>query len=389
MDNIDGKLKLTLLLVSSLTIMSVITISPSLPQMAEVFSSIPQSDLLVQLTVTIPALTIALFAPITGNLIDRYGRLKILWFALILYAISGVSGYFLDNLFYILFSRALLGISVGMSMTIIVTLIADYFQGNERQKFVGQQVAFMSLGGILFITIGGLLADAGWRFPFLIYLLSLIVLPFSVFYLREPIVSDRKSDGLNKTRAPRFIWFLFVNTMIMWIVFFLIPLQIPFHLKSLGVESNALAGAAIAVSTAFSAVASVSYHKLKERFNFIRVFSFGYLLMAAGFFLLSFSESYLMVVFSMVLAGAGIGMMIPNTNMWVMKLAPPEIRGKEIGKLTTFWFFGQFVSPLILAPLLTSVPRADVFMLAAGLLLLMALGFLIFQFSKSGRVALQ
>ena len=389
MDNKDGKLKLTLLLVSSLTIMSVITISPALPQMAAVFSSIPQSDLLVQLTVTIPALTIALFAPITGNLIDRYGRLKILWFALILYAISGVSGYFLNNLFYILFSRAVLGISVGMSMTIVVTLIADYFQGNERQKFVGLQVAFMSLGGILFISLGGILADAGWRFPFLIYLLSLIVLPWSIFYLREPIVSGRKSDGLNKTSAPRFIWFLFVNTMIMWIVFFLIPLQIPFHLKSLGIESNALAGAAIAVSTAFSAVASISYHKLKERLNFIRVFSFGYLLMAMGFFLLSFSESYLMVVFSMVLAGAGIGMMIPNTNMWVMKLAPPEIRGKEIGKLTTFWFFGQFVSPVILAPLLTSVPLADVFMLAAGLLLLMALGFLIFQFSKSGRVALQ
>lgn len=388
MEHKPGILKVTLLLVSSLTIMSVITISPSLPQMAHVFSSVPHADLLVQLTVTIPALTIAIFSPITGNLIDRHGRLKILWFALVLYAISGVSGYFLQDLYFILLSRAVLGISVGMSMTIVVTLIADYFQGAERQKFVGLQVAFMSLGGILFISLGGILADAGWRFPFLIYIFSLVVLPFSIVYLREP-VSVQRSEDRKKIQAPGFIWLLFINTMIMWIVFFLIPLQIPFYLKSLGIESNALAGAAIAVSTAFSAVASISYHKLKDRINFLMVFSIGYLLMAGGFFFISWAESYLMVMLSMVLAGGGIGMMIPNTNMWVMKLAPPEIRGKEIGKLTTFWFFGQFVSPIIIFPLLTFVSLAEAFRLAAVLLLMMSLAFLMFQYSKSGKVALQ
>ncbi len=38
--NKKWKLKLTLLLVSSLTIMSIITISPALPQMAKVFSDV-------------------------------------------------------------------------------------------------------------------------------------------------------------------------------------------------------------------------------------------------------------------------------------------------------------------------------------------------------------
>lgn len=385
----EGTLKVTLLLVSSLTIMSVITISPALPRMAEVFASVPHSDLLVQLTVTIPALAIALFSPITGHLIDRHGRLRILWFALVLYAISGVSGYFLQDLYFILLSRVVLGASVGMSMTIVVTLIADYFQGVERQKFVGLQVAFMSLGGILFISLGGILADVGWRYPFLIYLFALFVLPFSIVYLREPVFSGQRSEDAKKVPAPGFIWVLFVNTMIMWIVFFLIPLQIPFYLKALGTVSNALAGAAIAVSTAFSAIASISYHKLKDRLNFIMVFALGYLLMAGGFFVISLADNYLMVILSMVLAGGGIGMMIPNTNMWVMKLAPPEIRGKEIGKLTTFWFFGQFVSPIIISPLLTIVSLAHAFLLAGALLLMMSLSFLMFQYSKSGKVALQ
>ena len=143
MENKKGKLKLTLLLVSSLTIMSVITISPALPQMATAFSDVKNSAFLVKLVLTIPALMIALFSPVTGRLIDRYGRLKILRFALVLYAVAGSAGYYLNDLYQILISRAVLGISVGMSMTIVITLIADYFEGIERQKFVGLQIAFM------------------------------------------------------------------------------------------------------------------------------------------------------------------------------------------------------------------------------------------------------
>ena len=172
MENKKWKLKLTLLLVSSLTIMSVITISPALPQMVIAFSDVTNAEFLVKLVLTLPALMIAIFAPITGRLIDRHGRLRILWLSLVLYAISGTAGYFLNNLYHILISRALLGISVGMSMTIVITLIADYFDGKERQKFVGLQIAFMSMGGILFIGLGGILADLSWRYPFLIYLFS-------------------------------------------------------------------------------------------------------------------------------------------------------------------------------------------------------------------------
>src|SRR5690348_17994808 len=134
-----GKIKLTLLLVSSLTIMSIITISPALPQMATAFSNVPNAGFLVKLVLTIPALMIAVFSPVTGRLIDRHGRIKILRLSLVLYAIAGTSGFFLNNLYVILLSRAVLGISVGMSMTIVITLIADYFEGIERQKFRSEE----------------------------------------------------------------------------------------------------------------------------------------------------------------------------------------------------------------------------------------------------------
>ena len=385
MENKKWKLKLTLLLVSSLTIMSVITISPALPQMVIAFSDVKNAEFLVKLVLTLPALMIAIFAPITGRLIDRHGRLRILWLSLVLYAVSGTAGYFLNNLYHILISRALLGISVGMSMTTVITLIADYFDGKERQKFVGLQIAFMSMGGILFIGLGGILADLSWRYPFLIYLSSLLILPLTIMFLHEPAVIEKRNQVNQHARSPGIIWMLFINTMLMWIIFFLIPVQIPFHLKAIGVEKNALIGAAIAMSTAFSAVSSFSYSRIKGRFSFLSIFSMGYFLLAAGFVCISISNTYVLVVIAMMLSGLGMGMMIPNTNMWVMKIAPPEIRGKEIGKLTTFWFFGQFLSPIIIFPVLNILSLSSAFMLASGFLFLMSIGFLIFHFSKIGK----
>jgi MFS family permease len=300
-----------------------------------------------------------------------------------------VGGYFLNNLYYILISRAVLGISVGMSMTIVITLIADYFEGMQRQKFVGLQIAFMSIGGILFLVLGGILADIGWRYPFLIYLSSLLVLPLTIIFLREPAVVQKRNEAIQQLKAPPIIWLLFFNIMVMWIIFFLIPVQIPFYLKSIGVEKNALIGAAIAISTLFSAMSSFSYSKIKARLSFLTIFSIGYLLMAAGFICIAFSTTYILVVVAMMLCGLGMGMMIPNTNMWVMKIAPPEIRGKEIGKLTTFWFLGQFLSPVIIAPVLRNLSLSSTFIMFAGFLFLLSLGFLLFHFSKMGKLAIQ
>jgi len=375
-------LKLTILLVSSLTVMSIVTISPSLPEMSMAFPEITNAQFLVKLALTFPALFIAITAPFAGLLVDRYGRLKLLWVALLTYAIAGSSGFFLSNIYYILATRAVLGISVGISMTIVVTLIADYFEGQERQKFVGIQVAFMSIGGILFIGLGGILADIGWRYPFLIYLFSLPIIPLTFLFLYEPKIEHKKIDQIIKLKPPRIIWLLLGNVMIMWILFFMIPVQIPFYLKEIGVEKNALIGLAIALSTAFSAISSFSYSRLKNKFSFFTIFSMGYILLAISFGLIAMAKSYSVVALGTMIGGFGMGMMIPNTNMWVMKVTSPEIRGKVIGGLTTFWFFGQFISPILLMPISESYSFSEMFFFGAAVLLLLSIGFLILHIAN-------
>ena len=377
MNSESWKVKLALLLVSSLTIMSMITISASLPDMTDAFSNVPNGKKLVKLVLSFPGLFIALSAIVAGLVIDKFGRLKLLGTALIIYAIAGSSGYWLENIYLILAGRALLGISVGITMTIVTTLVADYYQGKARQKFAGIQIAVMSLGGIVFITLGGILADISWRVPFLLYFFSILIFPFAYLFLKEPKKEDEVKKEMKHIKSPVIIWFVFVNVMLMWILFFIIPIQIPFYLKTIGVEKNALIGIAIASSTFFSAIGAISFSKIKDKFGFKQIFGAGYFLMAIAYVCIAYGNSYGMVMLAMLLAGLGMGVMIPNANIWVMQLAPLEIRGREIGRLTTFWFMGQFLSPIILLPFLEIFSHSEMFFILAGILLCLSIMFFV------------
>ncbi len=385
MNTESWQVKVTLLLVSSLTIMSMITISASLPDMTKAFSTLPNAENLVKLTLSFPALFIALTAIIAGKFIDKFGRLRLLNAALILYAIAGSSGYWLDNIYLILVGRALLGICVGITMTVATTLIADYYQGKSRQKFAGLQIAVMSLGGIMFVTLGGVLADISWRIPFLLYLFPLVILPMTSLFLKEPKELHIAKSKDTSVKSPKIIWLVFINVMIMWILFFIIPVQIPFYLKSIGIEKNTLIGIAIASTTFFSVISSLSFSRIKDRLSYQQVFGIGYLLMAISFASISYGGSYGMVMIGMLLAGLGMGLMIPNANVWVMQLAPEQIRGQEIGRLTTFWFMGQFLSPIILLPFLNIISQSQLFSILTYVILGLSIGFFLYGFLNKKR----
>ena len=101
---------LTILLGSTTTVLAATIISPALPEMTTVFADTPNAELLVRLTLTMPALFVAIGAPFAGLLLDRLGRKPVLMVALLLYGLAGTVGYFLDSLMTILVSRAVLGL---------------------------------------------------------------------------------------------------------------------------------------------------------------------------------------------------------------------------------------------------------------------------------------
>jgi MFS family permease len=364
--------QLTLMLISTLTVMSGATIAPSLPSMREYFAAVPNADYLVRLALTLPALFIALGAPLVGIIIDRLGRKPLLLVALCLYGIAGSSGFLLNDLTGLLVGRAFLGVSVAAIMTIATTLIADYYTGATRSQFLGLQAGFMGLGGVLFLTFGGFLADINWRLPFLIYLLALILLPLAWFSLPEPPRSQNNAAGVPIAPPQQFplpiVALTYGIAVISQIVFYFIPVQLPFYLTQVANTTAAQEGFAIALLSLFSAASSILYRRLKSRLSFTAIYGITFVNMAIGYAIISATGNYLWVLVGLAIAGAGLGLLMPNMNLCLTSVTPDALRGRIISGITTAFFLGQFLSPFVSQPLSRSVGLGGAYGWAAGLM---------------------
>lgn len=345
-------LRVALLVAASLTVMSGATIAPGLPGMRAHFEGAPAADLMVRLVLTMPALFIALCAPFAGLLIERAGRLKVLVAGALLYAAAGTAGLWIESLTGLLVSRALLGLSVAAVMTTATTLVGDYFAGPERARFLGMQSAFMGLGGLVFVTGGGLAAEIGWRAPFVIYLAALAVPLLARAYLFEPAAPAPRAPGALPDAVPRGVRTVLIAGFVTMTAFYLVPVQLPFLLaRDLGLADPWMAGAALGLATLTSSLTSLSYARLAGTWRFGSVVTIAWGLMAGAFALLWAAPGYGFVLAAMVLLGTGLGLVFPALTTTMLALVPESRRGRMAGMLTAAVFLGQFVSPLISQPL--------------------------------------
>ena len=360
-------LKITLLLTSMMTMMAGAVVAPSLPQIKQVFIKVENVEILTRLVITLPALFIAFFSPIIGRVSDRVGRKNILLFSLLLYGISGTSGFFLSNIYYILIGRAFLGIAVGGIMTLVTALIGDYFSGTERTGFAGIQGAFMGVGGIVFITMAGIFADIDWQMPFLIYLFSIPVLFLGIVYLYEPEKSEKSPDKNSSDNKydKKLAFSIYILAFFGIVFFYMVPVQIPFLLSQIEGVSNAKIGYAISVSTLSGSLIAMKYNFLRKYLNYRQIFQIAMLMLGMGYLVISMSESYLSIISGLFIGGFGTGLLMPTGNLWILAIAPEGIRGTLIGRNSTAIFMGMFLSPIIIQPVINTLSVPGSFLVAS------------------------
>jgi MFS family permease len=383
--------KATLLLASTLTVMSGATVAPSLPAMQDFFSREANNsdvELLVKLVITLPALFIVIGSPIAGIIVDKLGRKLLLLLGAIFYGFAGASGYLLDSLPAILVGRAFLGLSVASVMVSATTLIADYYIGAARATFMGLQAAFMGLGGVLFLTTGGAIAGLSWRYPFLIYLFSWLLVPLIIISIYEP---QRIRDNQPTNNEPsitslpiKLLVLIFGITTLSQIVFYLIPVQLPFYLRNLVQANPQQSGNAIAFSTLFSAIASLSYGKVRAKLDFISILPIIFGLIGVGYTIIGLVNSYVLVLLGLGIAGLGLGLIMPNMTVWVSSTVPDTVRGRALSGISTSLFLGQFLSLIVSQPISEIIGLGLTYSTAGGVMLILGILFLLGIYKTCG-----
>jgi MFS family permease len=367
----------TLLLTSMLTIMAGATIAPALPAIQQEFSTTPNAAVLVGLVLTMHGLFIAVGAPAIGVLADRYGRRWLLLVSTVVYALAGGAGFVLDSLVAILASRAVLGLAVAGVMVTVTALITDYYDENRRETILGRQGAFMSIGGVVLLPLAGVLADISWRVPFLVYTVALLLLPAMAFALPEPDrrepTGDRPTsiEDLRHTLARfplRTLALIFALALVSQIIFYMIPVQIPFYLEAQTGVSATVVGGALAVSTFTGGIVSLLYGRIRRSVSVIGIVALTFAFMSTGFVVIGVSETLFGIVAGLALTGTGVGFSLPNFNTWIAAVTPDAVRGRALSVLTSALFFGQFLSPLVMRPVSQSIGLSATF-LGVGVIL--------------------
>ena len=328
---------IAVLAVSSLTIMANATISPSLPGLAKQFADTPEIESLLGLMLSLPSLTIILTAALFGIAAERFGRKPVLLIALILYAIGGASGLFVETMNGLLIGRIILGLGVAGTMTIATMLAGDLWTGQARMKFMGKQAAFMSLGGIIFIALGGFLAEASWRAAFAMFGLD-----------AEPA----KDTSANRQKVPLDWGICFKVGSLAFLtmgLFYVIPVRLPFIVEEIGVTSTTISGLTLASVTFAGMLASINYQRIGKALSPLGIYAFGFACFAVGYGLIATAGGLAQVIIGSMVSGIALGAIMPNQNNWLMSVVQPQARGRAAGVLTTFVFAGQFAGPLFAA----------------------------------------
>ncbi|PPK98842.1 putative MFS family arabinose efflux permease [Kineococcus xinjiangensis] len=327
---------------SCLAVLGAVLIAPIQPSIARHFADTPGVGALVPISLTVPALAIALLAPVAGRIIDRTGRIRLLVASLVAYAVFGTAPLWLDSLESIVASRALVGVAEAGIMTCATALVGDYFTGRRRNRYFGLQTVAASVSAVIFIGAGGALGAQDWRTPFWLYAVGLLGAVLVPFVLREPAAAPAGKLpplDLERLRLPLAV------TFVGGIVFYTPIVELSFALDALGVESVAVIGGVSALAAVATAVGAASFAPMARRGPAVLLpVAFG--LAGVGLVVVALAPSVPVLLAGGIIASAGTGLMLPTLLSWTLSDVSHDQRGRATGIWTGCLFIGEFICPL-------------------------------------------
>ncbi|MCL1677673.1 TCR/Tet family MFS transporter [Elizabethkingia miricola] len=148
------------------------------------------------------AFTQFIFAPLVGNLSDKYGRRPIILISLLGFAIDYVFLALSPNIIWLFIGRVIAGMT-GASITTASAYIADISTEENRAKNFGLIGAAFGMGFIIGPVLGGLLGQFGSRVPFYAAaVLCLINFIYGYFILPESLDKDHRREFEWKRANP-------------------------------------------------------------------------------------------------------------------------------------------------------------------------------------------
>ena len=377
---------LTLLVQQALPTMGPLLLVPVIPLIMREYGGMPGAAYWVPSLLTVPALCMALLSVFAGAIGDRFGRRGPLVGALVVYGLAGTAPLFLTSFAAIFVGRLLLGICEAMIVTLSMTMLADYFTGTRRDRWLALVTTVGSGSAVLFLALSGALgARYGWRAPTAIYGFSLLLVPAMLAFTWEPKRHRQEPADVTDTPFPwAHVLAVGTVTLVGGSFFFMVAIQQAFGLIELGVTNPARIGVLTAISGLGAPIGSLIFRRLVS-LPTSRLLAIEMVVVGGGLLVMSQSANDIAFSVSAFCALLGAGMLMPTLITWMVRGLPFAVRGRGVGIFQSLFSAGQFASGLIVPFLARNVMHSVLSAFALMGVIAVIMGGIAFVRSAIGR----
>ncbi|NLM96125.1 MAG: MFS transporter [Halanaerobiaceae bacterium] len=357
-------------------------VSPGLSVLAEAFQISESSIGIVLSLLTIAA---AISLPLTGLLTDIMGRRIMGITYLTINGVFGTACAFAGSFGQLLFFRFMQGIGIAGLIPLAITIASDLYEGPRRVRMTGLISGVVSISQIIIPSLGGVLAYRNWRYPFLIFGVSLLTAVLFCIFVRET-KEDCNEEGhklkeiKEKLRNyPGIIRRIFTlkdlrtvlfHSLFLYYSLYALTAYIPlFVTLRLGLTTTE-AGLALALHGLLAALCSYLSYYINKILNWRQQITIGFVLVVISMVLIPFLNSFAGVLISMLIYGIGLGIVQPTIFNRVTVEAPKDIKGLVLAFFNSMKYIGMTLAPVTLRFIYTIGSYKAVFVSAALLILL-------------------
>lgn len=311
---------------------------------------------------------------VIGPLGDRYGKLRVAWFALLLYGFGLAACTLAWDLSAMVALRTLTGLLAGAVIPLALAWIGDAVPYAERQATIGRFLTGMVMAQLLVGPLSGVLAEFfGWRASFLV--LALLALVVSVLLGRRLLWQATASEAgrgfrgsfrpyltlLSRAPGQRLMVAAFIDGAVLFGGAF--PLT-----GSLLIERFEYSPAMAGLVVAGFGLGAFTYTRLAKtlvaRFGETRLLTLGGVLLALGLVGTALAPNGLVVAAMQFWLGLAFYMLHGVLQARATE-ALPEARGTAVAAFAMALFFGQSIGALVFGTILHMAGYAAVFVVAA------------------------
>lgn len=370
---------LTMIVAGFLPVFAIIAMFPVVAAMIGHFKGMPDAAIRVPAMVTAPGYAIAVLAPFAGLFVDRFGRRPLLLACTFCYGIVGTAPFFLENLDAIFVSRLLLGVCEAGILTIVNTLIADYWEDRDRRTWLMLQ----GMVGPLFQPLVFLLvaAVAAWRWNggFLVYLIALPIFAAMYAFIYEPRHGDAGANDAahaqTRAQAERFplgtAFMVGALTLLASVLYYVFIVNGSIAWAEMGVRDPMAVSKATFVPSFFILAGAIIFRLVSRFSNAAQIATF-MALFGLGLGGVGLAHSVLQMQLALAVQQTGAGMAVPALIAWAQSKFSFRHRGRGMGVWTSCFFLGQAVSPVLVGHAARGLGSMQGAFLLAGVIALAA-----------------